>query len=57
MKKKLPEPSIKNRSYSGKFTDEYSSLDYNIVASREIIQEIEDKLHEIENKYPKRWDD
>lgn len=54
--KKITEPSIKNRCIKGDFRAEQSSLDYQIVASRKIIQEIYDLIAAIEAKYVKLWE-
>ena len=46
---------IHSRSYKAEFCGEYSSMDYHIVASGKIIQEVDETLRKIESKYKKRW--
>ena len=54
--KEMKKPIIQNRNYKAQFSGEFSSMDYHIIASREIIQEIDDAFRKIENKYKKRWE-
>lgn len=47
---------IINRCIRAEFSGEHSVLDYHISGSQEIIQEIDDALRKIEDKYPKMWE-
>jgi len=49
-------PTIKHRSHSMKLEDEFSSLDYHIVASGSIISEMYEALERISKQYPKDWE-
>jgi len=48
--------SIKNRTLEATFEGEFSHWKYEVVASRHIIQEIDDAIRKVENKYPKEWE-
>lgn len=47
---------IKDRTKTAHFNGDYSCLRYEIFASREIIEEIDDAISNIEAKYPKKWE-
>ena len=49
------EATIKKRRYDLKSTDEFSSLDYQIIASRSIVDKIYKAILKIEDKFT--WDE
>ena len=47
--------NIKNLVSSARFDGEFSFIDFHIVGSRKIMQEIYDVIYEVVDKYPKEW--